>query len=225
MITFSQHDLSPQPAPRVLACAASNRSFAARQPLFFEGDDKTSLYEIEHGCVKLFRTLIDGQRQVVGFATAGDVLGLEPGARHLNSAEAVNPVRVRAIATKQLGDLYRREPGFAEALLQQAGRQLAAAQTQLAQLGAQNADQRIAGFLLSLADRQKNAPIAIDLPMRRGDIAEFLGLRLETVSRKFSEFQKRGWISLPSLYHCVLRRPDILAILAEGGDAPHSEAA
>lgn len=228
MISFSHHDLSPPPAAaatRTVAPGGARRAFAARAPLFCEGDEKTSLYEIEQGCVKLYRTLIDGQRQVVGFATAGDVLGLEPGVRHLNSAEAVNAVRVRAIAANQIGELCRREPGFAEALLHQAGRQLAAAQMQLAQIGAQTADQRIAGFLLSLADPDAEGPVEIDLPMRRGDIAEFLGLRLETVSRKFSEFQRRGWIRLTSLYHCVLRRPDILTELAEGGEAPHSEAA
>lgn len=199
----------------------AHRNVAMRQPLFFEGDDKTSIYVVESGCLKVYRTLVDGQRQVVGFAMAGDILGLESGDEHLNSAEAVSDVRVRVIPARQIGAICRTDPVFAEQLLRRMGRQLAAAHSQLAAVGAQNADQRIAGFLLSIADGQRD----VDLPMRRGDVAEFLGLRLETVSRKFSEFQKRGWIKLTSLYHCVIKRPDILEELAEGGMTPLPHAA
>lgn len=199
------------------------KALTARQTLYFEGDARSALFRVEQGCLKLYRTLIDGQRQVVGFARAGDILGLESGDEYLNSAEAVTAVRVTAIPTAQVAALCRRDTDFAENLLEQVGRQLAAAQSQIATIGAQNADQRVAHFLLSMADEDENGEI--DLPMRRGDIAEFLGLRIETVSRKFSDFQRRGWIKLTSLYHCVLKRPDILEHLAAGGESPFAHAA
>lgn len=202
---------------------SAGKALATRQTLFFEGDPRTAIYRVEQGCLKLYRTLIDGQRQVVGFARAGDLLGLESTGEYLNTAEAVTPVRVTAIPVAQVAALCRRDGDFAEDLLEQVGRQLAAAQSQIATIGAQSADQRVANFLLSMSDHDENGEI--DLPMRRGDIAEFLGLRIETVSRKFSEFQRRGWIKLTSLYHCVLKRPDILEHLAAGGEGPLAHAA
>lgn len=205
------------------AVNSTAKALSARQTLYFEGDSRSALYLVEQGCLKLYRTLIDGQRQVVGFARAGDILGLESSEEYLNSAEAVTPVRVTAIPMTQVAALCRRDADFAESLLEHVGRQLAAAQSQIATIGVQNADQRVANFLLSMADEDENGEI--DLPMRRGDIAEFLGLRIETVSRKFSEFQRRGWIKLTSLYHCVLKRPDILEHLAAGGESPLAHAA
>ena len=89
---------------------------------------------------------------------------------------------------------------LANQILQQISRQLGAAQAQLAIIGAQSAEQKLAAFLLSVADlSDESHDREFDLPMRRGDMAEFLGLRLETVSRKMTEFQRRGWIKLTSL--------------------------
>lgn len=210
-------------AETIYVAPAAAKSLSARQTLYFEGDARACVYRVEAGCLKLYRTLIDGQRQIVGFAKAGDIVGLESSEEYLNSAEAVNPVRVTPIPVTQMSALCRRDADFAEEMLRQIGKQLAAAQSQIATIGAQNADQRIANFLLSMADEDENGEV--DLPMRRGDIAEFLGLRLETVSRKFSDFQRRGWIKLTSLYHCVLKRPDILEHLAEGGEGPLLHAA
>lgn len=196
------------------------RQIAAHEHLFYEGDRKTCLYIVESGWVKLYRTLIDGQRQVVGFANAGSVLGLESDADHSNSCETITAATVRTIPVSTLSDLCATDPKLAEQLLRQVGRQLGAAQAQLASVGAQSAEQKLATFLLSIADlcgAGENGEF--DLPMRRGDMAEFLGLRLETVSRKMTDFQRRGLIRMTSLYHCRIARRSILADLAEGGEA------
>jgi CRP/FNR family transcriptional regulator len=170
--------------------------------------------------VKLYRTLIDGQRQVVGFANAGSVLGLESDAQHVNSCEAITAVSVRPIAARRLDSLCKTEPVLAEQILRQVARQLSAAQAQLAAVGAQSAEQKLATFLLSIADLcDETCDREFDLPMRRMDMAEFLGLRLETVSRKMSEFQRRGWIKLISLYHCRMLQRGALQSLAQGGEA------
>ena len=205
-----------QAAPR----PAALRTIPAHEHVFFEGDARDSLYVVESGWVKLYRTLVDGQRQIVGFANKGSILGLESDAEHSNGCEAITPVTVRVIPIARVTEICLRDGKLADQLLRQVGRQLGAAQAQLAAIGAQSAEQKLANFLLTTSDLCDVTPDGqFDLPMRRGDMAEFLGLRLETVSRKMSEFQRRGWIRMTSLYHCVIVRRDILEELAAGGEA------
>lgn len=129
-------------------------------------------------------------------------------------------MQVRAIPIGRVVEICLRDGALADQLLRQVGRQLGAAQAQLAAIGAQSAEQKLATFLLTISDLCETQPDgSFDLPMRRGDMAEFLGLRLETVSRKMTEFQRRGWIAMTSLYHCRLKRRDLLEDLAAGGDA------
>ncbi|HEY7799194.1 MAG TPA: Crp/Fnr family transcriptional regulator [Hyphomonadaceae bacterium] len=194
------------------------RRVPAHQHLFFEGDSRTHVFVIESGWVKLYRTLIDGQRQVVGFCNGGSVLGFEGNGEHVNACEAVTPVTVRAIPFSRIGDLCTRDPELAGQLLRQVGRQLGTAQTQLTTVGVQSADQKLATFLLAFFDYGANEQGEFDLPMRRSDMAEFLGLRLETVSRKLSDFQRRKWVRMISLYRCQVLNHAALTELAEGGD-------
>jgi len=191
---------------------------AAHEHLYYEGDARDCLYIVESGWVKLYRTLIDGQRQIVGFANTGSILGLESDVEHSNGCEAITAVSVRSIPVSRITDICQSDGKLAGQLLRQVGRQLGAAQAQLAAVGTQSAEQKLANFLLTIADLCNGAKDGqFDMPMRRGDMAEFLGLRLETVSRKMSEFQRRGWIRMGSLYHCAILRRDILEDLAEGG--------
>lgn len=197
-----------------------HRQVAAHQHLFFEGDARTHIFIVEQGWVKLYRTLIDGQRQIVGFGNPGTVLGLESELEHVNGCEAVTAVTVRAIPIGRVTEMCRRDPAVADMLMRQIGRQLGAAQAQIAAIGTQSAEQKLATFLLSISDLCGADDCAeFDLPMRRGDMAEFLGLRLETVSRKMTELQRRGLIRMTSLYHCRIQRRDILQDLSEGGEA------
>lgn len=217
--------LSGNPIERS-AGRATSRQIAAHDHLFFEGDLRDCIHVIEAGWLKLYRTLVDGQRQIVGFANAGSVLGLESDLEYLNSCEAITPVTVRAIPISRLADVCARDAALAEQFLRQVGRQLGAAQAQLAAVGAQSADQKLANFLLTIADLcNVSRDGDFDLPMRRGDMAEFLGLRLETVSRKMSEFQRRGWIRMTSIYHCRILRRGVLEDLAQGSDEAITSAA
>lgn len=196
------------------------KTVPAHEHIFFEGDVREYLYVVDSGWVKIYRTLVDGQRQIVGFANKGSILGLESDADYANGCEAITDVQVRAIPIARVTEICLRDGKLADQLLRQVGRQLGAAQAQLAAIGAQSAEQKLANFLLTIADLcDVQADGSFDLPMRRGDMAEFLGLRLETVSRKMSEFQRRGWIAMTSLYHCRLKRRDILEDLAAGGEA------
>jgi len=195
------------------------RQFPAHQHIFFEGDGRTHLFVIESGWVKLYRTLIDGQRQVVGFCNGGSILGLEGGEDHINSCETVTAVKVRSIPIARLPELCERDPGLAGQLLRQLGRQLGNAQAQLTTIGAQSAEQKLATFLLAFADIGALDGGEFELPMRRGDMGEFLGLRLETISRKMSDFQRNKWIRMISLYRCKILNRNALQSLAEGGEA------
>ncbi|MDP3493767.1 MAG: Crp/Fnr family transcriptional regulator [Hyphomonadaceae bacterium] len=188
--------------------------------LFFEGDARDRIYIVESGWVKLYRTLIDGQRQIVGFANSGSILGIESDGHYSNSCEAITDVIIRPIPAIRINGICKNDPALADQILRQIARQLGAAQSQLATIGAQSAEQKLATFLLSIADLcEVNHDREFDLPMRRGDMAEFLGLRLETVSRKMTEFQRRGWIKLTSLYHCRFLQRHVLEQLAQGGEA------
>lgn len=194
------------------------RQVAAHQHLFFEGDQRTHLYIVESGWAKLYRTLVDGQRQVVGFCHAGAVVGIEGGDTHANGCEAVTPLRVRSIPVKRLAELCARDPQLAVQLIGQVGNQLGATQAQLTSVGAQSADQKLATFLLAVADVSDGRDQEFDLPMRRSEMAEFLGLRLETVSRKMSDFQRRKWVKMISMYRFRVLNRRALECLAEGGD-------
>jgi CRP/FNR family transcriptional regulator len=170
----------------------------AHQHLFFEGDPRPNIFVVEAGWVKLYRTLIDGQRQVVGFCNGGSILGLEGSDTHINGCEAITPLRVRSIPVSRLSEVCARDPKLASQLLQQMGRQLGTAQAQLTTVGAQSAEQKLATFLLAFADY--SGENEFDLPVRRRDMGEFLGLRLETVSRKLTDFQHKHWIRMVSIY-------------------------
>jgi CRP/FNR family transcriptional regulator, anaerobic regulatory protein len=156
------------------------RNLAAGDHLFFEGDDPKNFYIVESGWVKLYRTLIDGQRQVVGFCNGGSILGLEGLEGQANGCEAITPVKVRAAPLARIGDMCTTSPALAGYLLSQIGRQLGTTQAQLTTVGAQSADQKLATFLLAFAEYASEGGV-FDLPMRRGEMAEFLGVRLETV--------------------------------------------
>ena len=205
---------------RAVRVQPAGRKVPAHEHLYFEGDRRDCVYVVESGWVKLYRTLIDGQRQVVGFANGGSILGLESEGEHINGCEAVTEVCVRAIPVARIKEVCKTDPDFAEQILRQIGRQLGAAQAQLATVGVQSAEQKLATFLLSIADLcEASEDGEFDLPMRRGDMAEFLGLRLETVSRKMTDFQRRGWIRMTSLYRCRIQRRQVLEDLADGGGA------
>jgi CRP/FNR family transcriptional regulator len=194
------------------------RQVAAHQHLFFEGDARAHLFVVESGWVKLYRTLIDGQRQVVGFFNEGSILGLEGDEDYSNSCETITAVKIRSIPVARIPELCSRDPALASQLLRQMGRQLGAAQAQLTTVGAQSGDQKLATFLLAFADHGAPDGGEFELPVRRTDMGEFLGLRLETISRKMSDFQRRKWIRMISLYRCKILNRDVLECLAEGGE-------
>jgi CRP-like cAMP-binding protein len=184
--------------------------------LFREGDERRRIFVVESGWLKLTRTLSDGQRQIVGFPTRGAILGFESPLEYPNDCEALTVAAVHSFPVSTIIELCQ-EPRFAEKLLRQVGVQLGMAQTHLASVGPQSAAQKTAAFLTSVADACAAADgEEFTLPMLRGDIGDFLGLRLETVSRTFSSFRQRGWIAMSALYRCRITNRRVLTMLAVG---------
>jgi CRP/FNR family transcriptional regulator len=184
--------------------------------LFREGDEHRRIFVIESGWLKLTRTLSDGQRQIVGFPTRGSILGFESSLDCANDCEALTPAAVHSFPVSTILQLCG-ETRLAETLLRQVGAQLAEAQSQLASVGRQSAAQKTAAFLTSVADACAAADgDEFTLPMLRSDIGDFLGLRLETVSRTFSAFRQRGWITVSALYRCRITNRRVLAMLGSG---------
>jgi CRP-like cAMP-binding protein len=180
--------------------SSSPRILRAEQHLFRAGDDQRELYKITSGTIRLYKNLKDGRRQVLAFLFAGDMIGLELQAKHLCSAQAIGsagllcaPVAaVRALASENAGLLF--------ALHANLSRQMAAAQDLALTIGRADPDERLARFLGDLLSRrnrqQDRGAIAVDLPMSRTDIADHLGLTIETVSRTLTRLVNRRLIKL-----------------------------
>jgi CRP/FNR family transcriptional regulator len=167
------------------------------QTIFSEGDVARNAYGLSHGVVRLYRLLPDGRRQVVAFALPGDFLAM-PLADHFSfSADAVGEISVCRFPREELKRLIQTNPGIMRLLIEFAARELQSAQDQLTLLGNGSAEERVVAFLINWRRRvARLTPLsqAVPLPMRRQDIADFLGLKLETVSRTFAKLEQRNVI-------------------------------
>jgi CRP/FNR family transcriptional regulator len=195
-------------------------SLPARDMLFNEGDRAGHVFTLIQGTAKLSRLLPDGREQVLGFRFAGDVLGYTGAETYPFAAQLLTPAQLCRIERRRLDGLLRRYPALERRLLDLCVQELAATQEQLVTVGRRTAEARVAAFLLSLAEagRKRHLPGAVmDMPMTRGDIADFLGLTLETVSRTLTAFRRRGWVREPSHGRIELLKRDALLELTEGG--------
>jgi CRP/FNR family transcriptional regulator len=198
---------------------AEQLTLAARDTLFNEGDRAAHVFTLVHGTAKLTRLLPDGREQVLGFRFAGDVLGYTGADRYPFAAQMLTPAQICRLERKRLDGLLRRYPALEHRLLDLCVQELAATQEQLVTVGRRTAEARVAAFLLSLAEagkRRAQAGAVLDMPMTRGDIADFLGLTLETVSRTLTAFRRRGWMREPAHGRVEILKRDALTDLTDG---------
>jgi CRP/FNR family transcriptional regulator, nitrogen fixation regulation protein len=166
--------------------------------------------------------LREGRRQIAGFYFAGDVFGLESAKRHRVTAEAITNARVRIVKKRALTALASSNREVADRLLALTSRELARKQDHLLLLLSTTAEERIICFLIDMVQRASPGEEIIDLPMARRDIADYLGLTIETVSRILWDFERRGAIEISGRHSIVLRnqsadgRGERLAELFEG---------
>ena len=182
-----------------LAEIVQSQRVPAHHTLFSEGDTAQNMYNVTSGSVKLYKLLPDGRRQITGFLFSGDFLGLSVDARYAYTAETVTATTVCRFPRRQMDTLLDEFPKLQRRLFSLASNELAAAQDQMLLLGRKTAREKIASFLLSLSERavrrgQKSNPIQV--PMSRSDIADYLGLTTETVSRTFTQLRTHGAIRL-----------------------------
>ena len=192
----------------------SRRSFARNDEIFAEGDTADCWFRVVSGTVRLCKLLADGRRHIGEFYTAGDCFGLDNMAERLFSAEAIGEtivMRYPRRATERLLDDY---PILARQLRDATLRDLTNAQIRLLMLGRMSAPERVATFLLDMFER-RDAARALDLPMSRSDIADYLGLTIETVCRVMSGFKRDGGIDIPTPHRVELRDRAGLAALCE----------
>ena len=182
-------------------------SLAPRDQLFREGDHKANICQVLDGAVVLYRLLPDGRRQVTGFAVTGDMVGLGSGTRHRCSAEASGDAMVRAPPAITLHSMANEDSHLGMRLYDAISQELATTQDLLMTVGRLNAAERVATFLLNISERNSRArrpAQRIELPMTRCDIADFLGLTTETVSRTLTKLANGNIISRHSGHICIL---------------------
>lgn len=195
------------PAPFAPTQPQQTSFFPAGSEIYAQGEKAGGFYQVEFGAVRVYRLLADGRRQISAFHLAGEVFGFEADTTHHFFAEAIGGTGIRTFRLVAGADISRE-------LLPLALRSLTRAQEHLLVLGRQNAIERVAAFLLDMAERQGDLN-PIDLPMSRMDIGDYLGLTIETVSRVFSKLKEKGIIRLPSLRSVEIVKWDALGNLSE----------
>jgi len=178
-------------------------SFARNSEIYGEDEPADYLYQLVSGTVRTYKILSDGRRQIGAFYLAGDIFGLEAGDDHQFSAEAITDAKVLVIKRSALLGLASRDVDIARQLWSFTSRELRHAQHHVLLL-VKSAQQRVASFLLEMAARLANAD-TIELPMSRQDIADYLGLTIETVSRTLTQLELEAAIGLPSSRRIVVR--------------------
>lgn len=203
---------------RMAAIAQVNR-YRPQDPIIDEGETADYLFNITGGMVQLYKLLPDGRRQVTGFLGPGDFLGIALNDSYAYSAEAVNDVSVCRFQRRKLEKLLDELPHLEKRLLGVASNELAQAQDQMVLLGRKTAKEKLVSFLLSLSRRQTvtgGSATPVSVPMSRADIADYLGLTTETVSRTFSALKRDRLIRLEE--GSMVALPDMAALrsIAEG---------
>ena len=197
-----------------------HHQMSAGQPLFHEGDPATQVFNITRGSLKIYKLLPDGRRQVMGFMFPGDFLGISISDEHAFSAEALEPTHMCRFARTRFDDFVEERPDMERRLYSLAAHELAAAQAQMVLLGRKSAAERLASFFLDLAGRAQrlgNTPVTtIDLPMSRVDIADYLGLTKETVSRVLAQLKQKRLIRLVTLNRIEILDREGLDAIAQG---------
>jgi CRP-like cAMP-binding protein len=199
--------------------AGTLRTVDARDHVFLEGDRASHVYKVEVGHVCIYRMVHDGRRQVIDFAYPGDFIGLGALGTHAASAQATSKTRIRCVPVAALHDVVRSDQRLALALYEAMSRELMQARELLFTVSQRTAAERLAGFLLALSrrnERRGDNSDEIVLPMTRADIADFLGLTIETVSRSFTKFRNDGLIDLEQCVLVTIRNTAALMAVAEG---------
>ncbi|MBR0713263.1 helix-turn-helix domain-containing protein [Bradyrhizobium liaoningense] len=159
--------------------------------IYGEKEPAEYVYQVKTGAVRSYKLLSDGRRQIGAFHLAGDIFGLENGSAHRFTAEAIIDTTVRLIRRQSLETVAESDAMVAKNLLSMTTTNLQHAEDHMLLLGRKTSLERVAAFLLEM-DKRLTAAGVMALPMSRRDIADYLGLTLETVSRAISHLHELG---------------------------------
>ena len=215
MVPRRLYQAAPPVAPRTadtdgVRLIGVTLTVARDQEVFGEGEPADQVYKVVRGAVRGFRVLSDGRRQICDFYLPGDVFGIEPGCEHRATAEALTDTVLIVARRSSLGE--DTDPTAARRLWGLAMADLQRSQDHALTLGRRSASERVASFLVDMANRL-GASEMLELPMSRQDIADYLGLTIETVSRTLTQLQVSGLIKLAGCRSIHLRKPRALADL------------
>jgi CRP/FNR family nitrogen fixation transcriptional regulator len=192
----------------------SRRRFPRNKEIYAEDDPADCWFMVVSGTVRICKLLVAGRRHIAEFCYPGDCFGLDRVARRLYSAEAIGDVVVMRYPRRATEQLIADEPRLSRALCEMTLRDLAHAQTRILVLGAMRASERVASFLIELSEHRKSRRV-LEVPMSRNDIADYLGITVETVCRVLTTFRNEGVISSTGPHYIELRNRDALAALCE----------
>jgi len=184
------------------------------QEIYAEGDSAGCWYKVVSGTVRISKLLADGRRYIAEFCFAGDCFGLDNTSYRPFSAEAVSDAVVMRLPRNASEQLIDQNPILARALRETMLRDLASAHSRMLLLGRMTAAERVAAFLIEMFERCERTQ-KLDLPMSRNDIADYLGLTIETVCRVLSAFKRGGIIAVPNAHGIELRDRKALETAAE----------
>src|SRR6516225_5049867 len=183
-------------------------SFVANAEIYGENEPPEYVYKVVSGTVRTYKVLVDGRRQIGAFHLSGDIFGLETGDLHTFSAETITACRIIVIKRSAVMALAARDNEVARQMWTLTARELARVQEHSLML-IKSAEERVAGFLLEMADRASGGG-AVELPMSRQDIADYLGLTIETISRTLKHLEDAAAIEVPKRRRILLRNRSAL---------------
>jgi CRP-like cAMP-binding protein len=160
-------------------------AYAREEEIYGEGEDAEFVYRVVAGAVRTHKVLSDGRRLITGFHLPGDLFGFEQGESYRHTAEALSDTKVRIFRRRQIERVAAQRADVACHLWDMAANGLRSAQDHMLLLGRRSAHERVAAILLDV-DTRLGGTGTFELPMTRRDIADYLGLTIETVSRTFS---------------------------------------
>lgn len=190
--------------------------FPAGATIFWEGDKATHVFEVARGTTRALRLLSDGRRIIVGFLHQGDLLGVAFKDQYIYTVEAVTKIELRRFPRYRFEAEIARRPELREILFSRLCDEMAAAQDQTVLLSRRSADEKVASFLLTMANRCIGKYMVVDLPMTRQDIADYLGMTIETVSRTTTKFASSGIVANADRHMITILRMEALRSIARG---------
>jgi CRP/FNR family nitrogen fixation transcriptional regulator len=189
-------------------------SFSRNAEIYAEGSGADCWYKVISGAVRICKLLADGRRHIAEFCFAGDCFGVDNESERIYSAEAVDNVIIMRYARGATEQLVVENPAVARLLREAMLRDLATAHGRTLLLGRMTAPERVAAFLLEMFERRDRTRV-LDLPMARNDIADYLGLTIETVCRILSAFKREGAIAIPNPHRIELLDRTALESMSE----------